>query len=328
MRCVAAAVLRHARRSGPILTALPNGFGEITQALRTSFPDWSADEVVLEPLGGGLTNHNVLVTVASLAPRRFVARLPGDRTELLGIDRANEAEAARRAADLGIGPPVFGELLGIGTLVTDFMPGGHLHHDDFVARLEEVVGLIQRFHRAAPLGGAFAIHRVVERHARDASNHGATVPVAFDDLQALSIRIETAFAAAPDALVPCHNDLLPGNILFDGDRTWLLDFEYAGMNDRSFDLANLSINNGFSAADDERLLTLYFGSVDDRHRARLALMKIMSEFREAMWAMVQQAVSTLDTDFATYADERLGSAQALASGGDLSDLLRAASAPC
>src|SRR5204862_459465 len=80
--------------------------------------------------------------VASLAPRRFVARLPGERTELLGIDRANEAEAAARAAELGIGPPVFGELDGVGTLVTELVPGGHLEPDAFIARLGEVVPLI------------------------------------------------------------------------------------------------------------------------------------------------------------------------------------------
>ena len=306
------------------MTTPPTDLDAIRQALRTSFPAWSADEVTLEPLGGGLTNRNAIVTVASLAPRRFVARLPGEQTELLGIDRANEAEAARRAADLGLGPPVLGDLFGIGTLVTEFVSGSHLQQQAFVARLDEVVGLVQRFHRSGPLAGAFPIHRVVERHARDASKHGATVPVAFDELLQVSIRIETAFAATPDQPVPCHNDLLPGNVLFDADRTWLLDFEYAGMNDRHFDLANLSINCGLDSAADDHLLTLYFSSVSDRHRARFGLMKIMSEFREGMWAVVQQAISSLDSDFVSYSEERLANAQTLASAADMSDVLRAA----
>ena len=122
---------------------------------------------------------------------------------------------------------------------------------------------------------------------------------------ALSSRIEAAFGAAPDAPVACHNDLLPGNVLFGPERAWLLDFEYAGMNDRYFDLANLSINCGLADAADERLLQLYAGGVTDRARARLVLMKVMSEFREGMWAVVQQVISTLDTDFAGYADTRL-----------------------
>ena len=279
--------------------------------LRT-FPEWRADEVTLEALGGGITNRNAVVTVASLAPRRFVVRLPGERTELLGIDRANEAEAATRAAELGIGPPVLRELDGVGTLVTELVPGGHLEPDAFVARLDEVVPLLRRFHGSGALAGAFPIHRVVEWHARDAAAHGATVPAAWGELHAVSLGIERDFGAGADDVVPCHNDLLPGNVLFADDRTWLLDFEYAGMNDRFFDLANLSINCGLDAVADERLLGLYFGEVTEAQRRKLAAMKVMSELREGMWAVVQQAISTLDTDFVTYADERLASALALA----------------
>ncbi len=299
--------------------------GAIRAALLRSFREWDDSEIELEPLGGGITNRNAIVTVASLAPRRFVARLPGERTELLGIDRANEAEASRRAAELGIGPPVFGDLIGVGTLVTELVPGHHLDPQPFVERLGEVVPLITRFHESGPLAGAFPIHRVVEWHARDAALHGVKAPDAFAELRTLSLRIEAAFAAAPDAPVACHNDLLPGNVLFADDRTWLLDFEYAGMNDRFFDLANLSINCGLDDAADERLLALYFGEVSDRARARLRLMKVMSEFREGMWAVVQQAISTLDTDFVMYADERLASASALATEAD--PLLDAASGP-
>jgi len=78
------------------------------------------------------------------------------------------------------------------------------------------------------------------------------------------------------------------------------------MNDVFFDLGNLSINSAFGPDDDDRLLRSYFGQVSDARLARLRLMKIMSEFREGMWAVVQQAISTLDTDFVAYADERLG----------------------
>lgn len=284
----------------------------VGDALVRSFPDWAADEVDVEPLGGGITNRNAVVSVRSLAPRRFVARVPGERTELLGIDRANEAEAAFRAAEIGIGPPVLGVLDGYGTLVTELVPGGHLEPGAFVARLDEVVRLLHRFHGSGPLAGAFPIHRVVEWHARDAAARGVRLPAAWPELHELSSRIERSFAPTDGDLVPCHNDLLPGNVLFADERTWLLDFEYAGMNDRFFDLANLSVNCGLDPAADERLLTLYFGEVDDARRAKLAAMKVMSELREGMWAVVQQAISTLDTDFATYADERLASASALA----------------
>lgn len=298
----------------PLVGEVPDAswLDRVREAVLRSFPGWEPGEVELEPLGGGITNRNAVVTVRSLAPRRFVARLPGERTELLGIDRANEAEAAFRAAEIGIGPPVLGELDGIGTLVTELVPGGHLEPEAFVARLDEVVPMLLRFHRSGPLAGSFPIHRVVEWHARDAAAHGVALPAAWPELHEVSSRIERSFAAADDDLVPCHNDLLPGNVLFGDGRAWLLDFEYAGNNDRYFDLANLSVNCGLDAAADERLLQLYFGEVDDRQRAKLTAMKVMSELREGMWAVVQQAISTLDTDFATYADTRLASAMTLA----------------
>jgi thiamine kinase-like enzyme len=298
--------------------------GNVEQLVRL-VPQWAGQTVTLTPLHGGITNTNFVATVAG-APvsERWVVRIPGERTELLGIDRANEAEAAMRAAALGIGPEVLGELPGVGTQITRLVPGRHLDPEPFVERLADVVQLLHTFHRSGALAGAFPIHRVVEWHARDAAIHGATVPAAYDRLQQQSEAIEAAFGRAPMPPVPCHNDLLPGNVLFADDRTWLLDYEYAGMNDVFFDLGNLSVNCGLDPAAEERLLTLYFGEVTASRWARLQMMKMMSEFREGMWAVVQQAISTLDTDFVTYADERLGNCERLAASPEFADWLRAA----
>ena len=272
-------------------------------------PGWARTDLQIRPLPGGITNRNYVVTVGGTD---YVVRMPGERTELLGIDRANEAEAATRAAQLGIGPPVLGELPGIGTLITELVPGQHATPEQFIERLASVVALLRRFHESGPVAGAFPIHRVVEWHVRDAGAHGVIAPSSYERLHQQSRRIERAFATSPMDPVPCHNDLLPSNVLFGPDRVWLLDFEYAGMNDVFFDLANLSVNSEFGTASDEHLLTLYFGSISRSAWARLQLMKIMSEFREGMWAVVQQAISTLDTDFVSYADERLAHCEHLA----------------
>jgi thiamine kinase-like enzyme len=215
-----------------------------------------------------------------------------------------------------------GELPGIGTQITLLVPGRHHEDAAFVEHLGEVVALLQAFHHSGPLGGQFPIHRVVEWHARDASSHGAMPPAAYERLHQQSRHIETAFAARPTQPVPCHNDLLPGNVLFAEDRVWLLDYEYAGMNDVFFDLANLSVNCGLSRTDDELLLHLYFGGSNPSRWARLQLMKVMSEFREGMWAVVQQAISTLDTDFVAYADERLRNCERLAAAPEFERWLR------
>jgi aminoglycoside phosphotransferase (APT) family kinase protein len=287
-------------------------------------PEWAGQHVDLRPLPGGITNRNFVATVTG---SEYVVRVPGERTELLGIDRANEAEAARRAAELGIGPAVVGELPTVGTLITALVPGVHLDPSPFTGRLADVVILLRTFHDSGALRGAFPIHRVVEWHARDASSHGVIPPAAYDRLHQHSRRIEAAFARSPMPLVPCHNDLLPGNVLFDEGRTWLLDFEYAGMNDVFFDLGNLSVNCGLQPDAEADLLRAYFGSVTLAAMARLQLMKVMSEFREGMWAVVQQAISTLDTDFVGYAAERLGSCERLAASPSFGTWLDDATQP-
>jgi thiamine kinase-like enzyme len=292
------------------------------QQLVDSVPEWTGEVLTIEPLDGGITNRNFVVSVLN---RRYVVRLPGERTELLAINRVHEAEAARRAAELGIGPPIVGELAGVGTLITEMVGGRHLESEEFVERIDEVVGLLLRFHNSESIAGRFPIHRVVQWHARDAATHGVNPPKVFDRLTEVSQRIESAFATSPMSPVPCHNDLLPSNVLFDGGRVWLLDFEYAGMNNAFFDLGNLSVNCGLTPDADERLLALYWGAVTPSRWARLQLMKVMSEFREGMWAVVQQAISTLDTDFVAYADERLGNCERLASSPEFAAWLNDAS---
>ncbi|MCU1400405.1 MAG: putative choline kinase involved in biosynthesis [Acidimicrobiales bacterium] len=283
------------------------------EAIVRRVPAWSRDTVQIRPLTGGITNRNYVVTFDG---DEYVVRVPGERTQLLGINRRHESEASRRAAELGIGPPVLGELPGIGTQITQLLPGHHLEDAAYAARVDDIIALLLQLHRSGPLEGQFPIHRVVEWHARDASSHGAMPPPAYERLHQQSRHIEAAFSASPTQLVPCHNDLLPSNVLFDDERVWLLDYEYSGMNDVFFDLANLSVNGGFSADADDRLLTAYFGSVTASRWARLQLMKVMSEFREGMWAVVQQAISTLDTDFVAIADERLTNCERLASSAD------------
>jgi thiamine kinase-like enzyme len=122
-------------------------------------------------------------------------------------------------------------------------------------------------------------------------------------------RIESVFVRDGRPKVLCHNDLLPANVLFDGEHGWLIDYEYAGMNEAMFDLANLSVNAGLGPTADDRVLERYLGEPPtDATRWRLGLMKVVSEMREGMWALVQQGVSNLEGfDFAAYADERLES---------------------
>ena len=142
---------------------------------------WERADVSVMPMDGGITNRNYRVEVDG---RSCVVRIPGERTELLGIDRAGEAEASRRAAELGLAPAVIAELPGVGTLVTEFVGGQPATTEDLVAPgvLERVVTSIRRLHRSGPISARFPIFRVVEWHARDAAVNGGEVPAIYDEL--------------------------------------------------------------------------------------------------------------------------------------------------
>src|SRR6476659_4634456 len=292
-------------------------------AIARSVPGWAHSHLEVVPLEGGITNRNFVVTRDD---ERFVLRVPGKDTELLGIDRANEARAASLAADAGVGPPVVAFLPESGCFVARFVDGAHIPTGDL--RRDDVLGSVVRslraFHACPPIPSSFNVFRVVETYAETAATRGVQPPAAYAEAHALAGRIEAALAENPSPLTTCHNDLLNANFLRDGEHTWIVDYEYAGMGDPFFDLGNLAVNNALDTGADASLLRHAFGEVRDRHRARLALMRLMSDFREAMWGVVQRAISTLDEDFEAYATKHVDRLLANAAAAPLDDLLDAA----
>jgi thiamine kinase-like enzyme len=242
----------------------------------------------------------VLVDVAG---DRFVVRLAGADTHLLGIDRQVERMANERAAALGFAADVVAFVEPECSLVTRFVAGKTLSAADVTEprRLAQIGGALRAFHESGPLPGVFDCFRVPGQHREAAVARGVRIPPEYELAAQRAAEIEAAFAASPEPRRPCHNDLLAANFIGSGDHLVILDWEYAGMNDRYFDLGNLATNNELDDDAEVALLEHYFGSVTPRRRARLALMKIMSDFREAMWAVVQQGISSLDHDYVEYA---------------------------
>jgi len=258
---------------------------------------WPGRVCELEPIGGGITNHNFKVVVDGEA---YVLRIGGKDTELLGIDRRAEYQASLAAASLGVGPEVIGFLEPEGYLVTRFIEGGpvDVHVPETLARVGETLRLI---HDGPPVRARFDAFRVVETYRATADARGVSIPSAYARASELAAAIERARGRQP--LRPCHNDLLNANFIADGERLRIVDWEYAGMGDIFFDLANFAVNNDLDEAEQRELLGAYFGETRDSDLAVMRLMRFMSEFREAMWGVVQQGISELDFDFAAYADE-------------------------
>jgi thiamine kinase-like enzyme len=272
--------------------------GELDHILAQLQPSLGSPSGEPVPLDGGITNRNFRAT---LGGEEYMIRRHGHNTELLGIDRGDETAASEAASELGIAPAVVAVV--DGGLVTRFVPCTEVPADELRERTDEVARALRRFHDCGVrLRTTFWVPDLLAVYARIVGDRGGELPPAYADTVAAAERI-VAVVPLADAR-PCHNDLLPGNIIrakADGGLL-IVDWEYAGMGHPYFDLGNLSVNNDFDERTDERLLMAYHDEpATDARRARLALMRMLSDAREAAWGVVQGVISELDFDFNGYA---------------------------
>lgn len=258
-----------------------------------------------EPIGGGLTNRNFRVRDGG---RVLVVRI-GDDIPVHHIRRSQEIAAAIAAAAAGISPAlVHAEP---GAIVMAHVDGRALAPQDVAApvMLPRVSALLRRVHAEmlgrmrGPLAAFWVFHflRDYAGQLRDAGSPWVgRLPALLDEAAGLED------AAQPLPVVFGHNDLLAANLIDDGDRLWLVDWEFGGLNDPLFDLANLASNNQLDEAAEAALLETYLGGPPDTAAARrYAALRCASLLREAMWSMVSALHSTIDFDYAAYAEENL-----------------------
>ena len=295
----------------------------LSAAVLDRVPGWSGRPRTAEPLAGGITNRNYRVAVDGEV---FVVRIPAQSGSLLGIDRPVEHAASRLAAAAGIGPDVIAFVEPEGVLVTRFIEGRPVrdHEVHEPAMLERIAQSLRRIHQAGAIATSFSPFRVVEAYALTATRHGGRLPAAHERAQAIAVDIERALS--PQAAVLCHNDLLNANFIDDGVSIRIVDWEYAGMGDRFFDFGNFAVNHQLTEDDEAWLLAAYFGRVASAQHARLKLMRLMSDYREAMWGVLQQAISELDFDFSAYAAKHFDRLLAGAGDSRFGDWLEQASA--
>jgi thiamine kinase-like enzyme len=271
----------------------------IEDALRALEPQLGPPESEPVPLEGGITNRNYRVRFAG---RDCVVRLPGKDTDLLGIDREAERAATAAASALGIGPDVIAFEPVRGCLVTGFIEARPVAPEELRARIAEVAAALRAIHAGPPLPATFSPFERTERYERTARARRGTIPDAYPEVRAAADKIA---AVLDGETVPCHNDLLTANFLDDGQRLRILDWEYAGMGDPFFDLANFSGHHDLSDEEMMTLLEAYFGESTPARLATVRLMRLMAAFWEAMWGVVQATCSELDFDFLGYAEEHL-----------------------
>jgi thiamine kinase-like enzyme len=262
-------------------------------------PTWSGP-VKPERLNRGMTNVNFLVEDAG---QRYVVRI-GDDIVVHQIMRFNERAASEAAFDAGVSPEIVYTEPGI--MVMRYVEGRTCTPEDLrdVTRLQKVIPLIKRVHREVPrhLRGpalAFWVFHVIRDYAHTLAGSKSRYVSRLPDFVDVAASLE--LAVGPVDIVFGHNDLIAGNFIDDGERVWLIDWDYAGFNSPLFDLSNLASNSEFDAEEERWMLATYFGhepnaALEQSYRA----MKCASLLREALWGMVSEIHSRLHFDYAAY----------------------------
>lgn len=272
--------------------------------LAAALPCWRA-KVDPKPLNGGLSNSNFIVEDGG---QRYVVRVGGDVPEH-GIVRADDIAVSRAAYLAGLAPePIYAQA---DAQVIRWIDGDTLSEADIAApdMLARIVPLVRRCHDdlAGHLDGqsyffdGLEACRAYGRALRDKGYRLAS------DIPAY-LELGRRMAGVAAGLAPrfCHNDFLAANFIDDGKRLWLIDWEYGGINNPLFDLANLASNNNLDHEATRHMLELYFErAVDDALWRQVAAIKVLSLLREAMWSMTAEMHSHLDIDYAAYTDEQL-----------------------
>ena len=268
-----------------------------------------------EELPGGLTNRNYKVTTPDGV---FVARVWSAGSELLAIDRGSEYRNSVIAADAGAGAPVIEYRPGDGVLVIGYIQGRTLTNADVAlpANIVRIARACRRLHSGGRFGNDFDMFDIQRRYAAVVRDRGFRVPRGYHDLMPQFQAIKQALAVRDEGTVPCNNDLLAGNFIDDGERIWLIDYEYSGNNDPCFELGNVAAECHLSPDALAELVTCYYGRPLRNKIARARLLGLAGKYGWTLWGAIQSAASPLDFDFWAWAMERFdGAAEGLTAAG-------------
>jgi thiamine kinase-like enzyme len=271
-------------------------------------------------LPGGLTNRNYRVTTPD---GTFVARISSGGSELLAIDRDFEYRNSVTAAAAGAGAPVIEYRPQDNVLVIGYIEGRTFGNADVAAdgNIPRIAEACRRLHTGGRFGNDFNMFDIQRRYRSVARSRGFRVPAGYDDLMPQFDAAAAALSARDPGTVPCNNDLLAANFIDDGDRIWLIDYEYSGNNDACFELGNIWAECRLSADALAELVTAYYGRPRRSRMARSRLLGLVGKYGWTLWGAIQNAASPLDFDFWSWAVERFEGAAAGFTADDFGCLL-------
>jgi len=279
----------------------------IIEEVVDKIPDWKNKQVSITPLSGGLTNSNFKVDVDGIP---YFVRVPGASTELLAVNRENEYHNSKAAHEAGVGPNVLYYLPEYSVMVLEFLNGKTMSKDSLnqpgmPARMAQA---IQKLHAGPRFLTDFNMFRLTEYYLQICNERDIKIPDGYLERMPTIETIEQAMFVKPLETVPCNNDLLAENYIDDGKQLWLIDYEYSGNNDPTFELGNTCQEMQFNDEQIAEVCAAYFGEATVDKIDRMKLNMIMSDVGWGLWAAIQANISKIEFDFWGWAIERWGRA--------------------
>ena len=249
---------------------------------------------LITELSGGLTNRNFRVETAQGV---FVARVSSNSSDLLAIDRTSEFRNSTIAGNGAVGAQVLDFLPGEGLLVISFIPGKTFGADDVAANLPRIATSLRNLHALDSFDHEFNMFNTQKNYQKIVVDEGFRLPEGYVEFAPKVAEIKRAFEVLSEGLVPCNNDLLPGNFIDDGAKIWLIDYEYSGNNDACFEIGNVWAEAFLPLEALEELVSAYYGQHRPEKVARAWLWALMAKYGWTLWASIQSSVSDIDFDF-------------------------------
>ena len=257
-------------------------------------------------LSGGLTNRNLAIESDG---NKYVARISSNSSDLLNINREDEYKNSIIASDAGIGATVYDFLPGKGLLLIGYINGKTFGADDIAHNLPRVAKAVRTLHGAKPFVSDFNMFTLQKRYLDIVQSNNFIYPDKYLDYEGHVADLKKALSVLPAEIVPCNNDLLPGNFIDDGEKIWLIDYEYSGNNDACFELGNIWAEAFLEYDALVELIDAYYGSHRPEKIARAWLQSLMAKYGWTLWAAIQASISDIDFDFREWGGEKFDLAQ-------------------
>jgi len=257
-------------------------------------------------LSGGLTNRNLAIESDGT---KYVARISSNSSDLLNINREDEYKNTILAADVGIGATVHDYLPGQGLLLISYINGKTFGAQDIANNLPRVAKSVRTLHGAKPFVSDFNMFTLQKRYLDIVQSNNFIYPDKYLDYEGHIADLKKALSVLPSEIVPCNNDLLPGNFIDDGEKIWLIDYEYSGNNDACFELGNIWAEAFLEYDALVELIDSYYGTHRPEKIARAWLQSLMAKYGWTLWAAIQASISDIDFDFRAWGGEKFDLAQ-------------------